>query len=304
MKKVIESLILLSTALSIFATGAVAAEQPNAPAGTLPVKYEELTAVEFISAVDKSAATCLIPFGVLEKHGPHLPLGTDLIDVREVAMRAAGTEYAIVFPQYYFGQIFEGKHQPGTIAYSQRIIWDLLQETCDELSRNGIKKIIIVNGHGGNTHFLKFFAQAQLAERRDYAVYVIGPGGDPKLKEKVKELKKTKTDGHAGEIETSFMMAHRPDLVKLDKANDQSGKDQKRIKDLDNAYTAIWWYASFPNHYAGDGSAGTAELGTVLVESSAEGLVKLIRQVKKDTTVRTLQKKFFDEAERPLETRQ
>jgi creatinine amidohydrolase len=113
MKNVIESFILLSVAFSIFATGAVAAGQPNAPAGILPVKYEELTAVEFISAVDQSSATCLIPFGVLEKHGPHLPLGTDLIDVREVALRAAGTEYAIVFPQYYFGQIFEGKHQPG-----------------------------------------------------------------------------------------------------------------------------------------------------------------------------------------------
>lgn len=304
MKNATKSLIVLFVTLSVLSQPAAAAQEPNCTTTVLPVRFEELTAVEFVSAVDESAATCLIPIGVLEKHGPHLPLGTDLIDVREVALRAAKAEYAIVFPQYYFGQIAEGKHQPGTIAYSPRIIWDLLQETCDELSRNGIKKIILVNGHGGNTHFLKFFCQAQLDKRTDYAVYVIGPGGDPKLAEKVKELKKTKTDGHAGEIETSFMLAHRPDLVHLDKANDQSGEDQKRIKDLDKAYTGIWWYSSFPNHYAGDGSAGTAELGNVLIEGSVEGLVNLIRQVKKDTTVRQLQKQFFDEAEKPLNTKQ
>jgi creatinine amidohydrolase len=304
MKNPTKSLIVLFVALSVLWQPPAAAEEPNRTTTVLSVRFEELTAVEFISAVDECAATCLIPIGVLEKHGPHLPLGTDLIDVREVALRAAKAEYAIVFPQYYFGQIAEGKHQPGTIAYSPKIIWDLLQETCDELSRNGIKKIILVNGHGGNTNFLKFFCQAQLDKRADYAVYVIGPGGDPKLAEKVKELKKTQTDGHAGETETSFMLAHRPDLVRLDKAKDQSGEDQKRIKDLDNVYTGIWWYAGFPNHYAGDGNAASTELGNVLIEGSVEGLVNFIRQVKKDTTVRQLQKQFFDQAEKPLNTKQ
>lgn len=68
----------------------------------LPVKMEEMTAPQYVKAVDQSNATCIIPIGVLEKHGPHLPLGTDLIDVREVVLRAAAKEYAIVFPPYYF----------------------------------------------------------------------------------------------------------------------------------------------------------------------------------------------------------
>src|ERR1700722_4879705 len=125
----------------------------------LSVKWEELTAGDFQQAAQKAQATCVLPFGILEKHGPHLPLGTDLINVRYVAEHAAQQEYAVVFPAYYFGQIFEAKHEPGTVAYSAKLQMELLQETTDEMARNGCKRIVIVNGHGGNNHLLPFFAQ-------------------------------------------------------------------------------------------------------------------------------------------------
>ncbi|MGH9551210.1 MAG: creatininase family protein, partial [Terriglobales bacterium] len=72
----------------------------------LSVHWEELTAADFRSAIQQAQGTCLLPFGILEKHGPHLPLGTDLLDVRYAALHAAAEEYAVVFPEYYFGQIF------------------------------------------------------------------------------------------------------------------------------------------------------------------------------------------------------
>lgn len=95
-------------------------------AGALPSRLEELTAAQFPLAVEKAAGTCVIPLGVIEKHGEHLPLGTDLIACREKARLAAAREYVILFPPYYFGQIFEARHQPGTIAYSDRLLFDLL----------------------------------------------------------------------------------------------------------------------------------------------------------------------------------
>src|SRR5437588_12671414 len=140
----------------------------------LSAKWEELTAADFREAIQLSKGTCLLPFGILEKHGPHLPLGTDLLNVRYVTLQAAQQEYAVVFPQYYFGQIFEAKHEPGTVAYSTQLQLALLQETTDEMARNGCKKVIIVNGHGGNEHLLPVFAQAQLEKPRDYVVYVLG----------------------------------------------------------------------------------------------------------------------------------
>src|SRR5213076_2586856 len=165
------------------------------------VHWEELTAADFKDAIARAQGTCLLPFGILEKHGPHLPLGNDLLNVRYVALNAAQQEYAVVFPEYYFGQIFEAKHQPGTVAYSARLQHELLQETTDEMARNGCKKVIIVNGHGGNNSLLPYFAQSQLETPHDYVVYVLGimrsAQGEPKHKTN------PATDMHAGESETS-----------------------------------------------------------------------------------------------------
>src|SRR5579862_7025035 len=74
--------------------------------------WEELTGPDFIQAIHQSQGVCVLPFGILEKHGPHLPLGTDLLDERYAVFNAVKQEYAVVFPEYYFGQIFEAKHQP------------------------------------------------------------------------------------------------------------------------------------------------------------------------------------------------
>jgi creatinine amidohydrolase len=88
------------------------------PQSSLSFKMEELTSPEFVKAIELADGVCVIPIGIIEKHGPHLPLGTDLFEAREIAFTAAKKEYAVVFPPYYAGQIFEAKHQPGTIAYS------------------------------------------------------------------------------------------------------------------------------------------------------------------------------------------
>jgi len=87
----------------------------------LSVKWEELTAAEFRDAIQISKGACLLPFGILEKHGPHLPLGTDLLNVRHASLQAAQQEYAVVFPQYYFGQIFE---KPNTNQEPSPTAWN------------------------------------------------------------------------------------------------------------------------------------------------------------------------------------
>ncbi len=269
----------------------------------LPVKWEEMTALDFKDAVKLSSSTCIIPIGVLEKHGTHLPLGTDLIDVREVVLRAVGKEYSIVFPSYIFSQIFEAQHQPGTIAYSTKVIWDVLQETCEELSRNGIKKIILVNGHGGNSSFLPFFCATQLSSKKDYAVILFEPTTSAETRAKLEKIIKPGPDGHAAQSETSIMMAHRPDLVHMDKVGQQSGADLKRLAGL-KGNTGIWWYARFPNHYAGDAASATKELGELLINDEVDQLVKFIKWIKEDETIINLQNQFYKEAEDPLNTKQ
>lgn len=268
----------------------------------LSTQWEELTAADFVQAMHQAQGTCILPFGIIEKHGPQLPLGTDLLDIRYVSLHAAEQEYAIIFPAYYFGQIFEARHEPGTVAYSARMQLDLLQETTDEMARNGCRKIIIANGHGGNENLLPYFAQTQLAAQHDYVVYIFGlpdlaGAGRPPLKSSV--------DMHAGETETSHLMIARPDLLHLDRAKEESGEDQKRLSKLpDTLYTGIWWYARFPNHYAGDASYANKALGEYDMKKWIGQLADAIRAVKSDSESLKLQREFFEKAKHPLDTQQ
>jgi creatinine amidohydrolase len=269
--------------------------------GKVSTQWEELTAADFVTGIHQAKGVCLLPFGILEKHGPQLPIGTDLINARWVALHAAAEEYAVVFPPYYFGQIDEARHQPGTIAYSRHMQLDLLQETTDEMARNGCKKILIVNGHGGNLSLLPYFAQTELQQPHDYVVYVYwwdkreGPG---------RPKQQTTMDMHAGESETSNTLVSRPDLVHMDRAGQESGADQARVHLPEDVYTGIWWYARFPNHYSGDGTKATLALGEWDMKAWVADLVSAIKAVKADNESLKLQNEFYEEAKHPLDTRQ
>ncbi|MGN6641033.1 MAG: creatininase family protein [Mucilaginibacter sp.] len=278
----------LFTALLCGSIAAVQAQQ-------LPARWDELTATDWPKALAQSDSTCILPFGILEKHGPHVPIGSDLIQVHEWSNMAVKQSYAVIFPDYLFGQINEAKHQPGAFALPERVTWDLLEATCDEIGRNGFKKIVIINGHGGNVALIRYFVQTRLSKRRNYAVYFFEPSEDSVYRKKFNALyhSQGQDDGHAGEAETSTILDMRPDLVKMDHAKDESGKAQKRLQ-LPNLYTAIWWYADFPNHYAGDGSKATKALGQLIDEHYVSQLVQALNLIKKDTETLKLQNEFFD----------
>jgi creatinine amidohydrolase len=268
-------------------------------AQTLHSRWDELTASEWSKALQQSDSTCILPIGILEKHGPHAPIGADLIQVREWAARATRKEYAVVFPDYFYGQINEARHQYGTFALQERIVWDLLEATCDEIGRNGFKKILIINGHGGNPELISYFIQTRLEKQRNYAVYFFEPNTDSAFRKQLSALHKSDeaTDEHAGERETSVLLYLRPDLVKMDSASLESGANQRRLN-IPNVYTAIWWYADYPNHYAGDGSKATVELGKLVTEHIIAQLVTAIKDVKADHKTLTLQEEFFNRVKR------
>ena len=268
----------------------------------LPVFWELLTSPDFSKAVDQSGGVCIIPIGVIEKHGPHLPLGTDVIRAKEMCRRAAEQEYCVVFPDFYAGQIFEAKHQPGTVAYSTELMLKLLDETCREIARNGMKKIILVNTHGGNNGFLPYFLQIQMESPRDYAVYLFQLQEDAATQEKIKSLRKSTTGGHADEIETAEMIVITPDYVRMNQATAQSGKDLSRLK-LKNVTTGISWYSRYPNHYAGQSEGATTELGEVRLTSRSAQLAEAIKTIKADETTIRLQNEFFQQSNAPLKTK-
>jgi creatinine amidohydrolase len=265
----------------------------------LSTHWEELTAADFRQAIGQAKGVCILPFGILEKHAAHLPLGTDLLNVRYAALHAADQEYAVVFPEYYFGQIFEAKHEPGTMAYSRDLQLKLLQETTDEMARNGCKKIVVVNGHGGNESLLPFFAQSQLEKPHDYVVYIFWDQTDRKGGPPIKDT----LDMHGGQSETSTTLVSHPDLVHMDRAASESGADQKRVDLPKDVYTGIWWYARFPNHYSGEGALGSKELGEYEMNMWISDIAKVTRAVKADDESLKLQNEFYEKSKHPLDTR-
>jgi creatinine amidohydrolase len=266
-----------------------------AHAQSLHSRWDELTASDWPKALQQSDSTCILPIGILEKHGPHVPIGSDLIQVRERAARATRKEYAVIFPDYFYGQINEARHQPGTFSLPERVTWDLLEATCDEIGRNGFKKIVIINGHGGNPQLIRYFIQTRLEKQRPYAVYFFEPNADSAYQRQFNALHRSPVaeDNHAGESETSSLLYLRPDLVQMDSASRESGANQQRLN-LPNVYTAIWWYADYPNHYAGQGDKATAALGKLVNEHFISQLATALKAIKADTKTLSLQQEFFN----------
>ncbi|MBK7477465.1 MAG: creatininase family protein [Haliscomenobacter sp.] len=103
----------------------------------------------------------------------------------------------------FFTQINEAKHCAGTISLEQDLIFSLLDNICQEISRNGFEKILIINGHGGNKHLIPYFIQNQLSCPRDYVLYYAKPYLYEKDKIMINHQWQSLIDGHAGESETS-----------------------------------------------------------------------------------------------------
>lgn len=260
--------------------------------------WEKLTVKEFEQAVLSTNRVCVIPIGCLEKHGDHLPLGTDMMIARAVAERTAAIEPVVIFPYYVFGQVSEVKHYAGTIAISGEMQMRLLNEVCREVRRNGFNKIVLANGHGGNNNWLKYFVQTMLDERKDYVVYTydLWELNGEQLQFLENNFETPADYGHADHMETSEIMDIDPSLVYMDRLNPGEWESMGRGRGLSEHKIAagIHWYMEFPYQIAGDPSLSTAAYGKAYLDFCAQNFAEAIRHIKQDDTVQQLQTEFFD----------
>jgi len=265
--------------------------------------WENLREEEFEGLIKASGGVCVVPVGCLEKHGQHLPVGTDVIHISHIARLAAEKETACVFPAMYFGEKTGAGEFKGTVMFSHELRQQILKETCSEIARNGFKKILLYNGHGGNQAMISNFSRSVLYEKNDYTVYDYSIGSDfatPKklLQENYSYL--TKEDkkilnsynekklkfGHACFIETGWVYGARPETVRLDKAFDESGESLHRFDEFSKRKinTPLSWMADYPNSYAGDMHEGMNErIARAMVEFSTDKLCEVIRFLKSET---------------------
>lgn len=256
------------------------------------MQWEHLTSSDFKKAVEETEV-CVVAAGVVEKHGEHMPLGTDFMNGHRIACLAAEKEPAVVFMPFYFGQIYEAGCFPGALTIEPALLFQLYQGVFDEIGRNGFKKIVVYNAHGGNIHFLKFLNQCSLWKEKTYCVYLYLED----LVGKFAPIAET-PPMHACECETSLSLAVNPELVKTDRIPDQPAVALGRLKDVPNTHTGVSWYSDFPEHYAGNARLATPEKGRRILKAHVDGLAEYIASVKKDRVVPMLNKEFFERARR------
>ena len=265
--------------------------------------WENLTIDEFNEAVEKSKGVVLVPFGCLEKHGSHMPIGTDILVARYMSIKTSEIEPVMVFPFIPFGIVGEVKHKKGTISLTSNLIYHMLEELCDELARNGFNKIIFVDGHGGNANFLKYFMQSRLENHHPYITYYFDVGEKtPEFWQIYQEkFGRVLESGHACEFETSTMLAISNDLIQMDKINVEETKAKHRLDHVKNTtlYTGIGWYADYPNQIAGDPSNADVERGKYINEIIISRLAKAVKTIKEDETSLKLLNEYYQKHKNP-----
>lgn len=228
--------------------------------------WQSLNMHKFIELKEQVRAVVL-PIGMTEAHGPHCPLGTDTIIPGELCYRLEeelGSE-VIIAPAVPYGHSWSLAIFPGTVDIPAGAFTEYVLAIGRGFIRNGFSRIVLFNGHGGNIPSLTTVAETLADEGA--AVLLINWWLD--YSKEILEV--CAAQGHAGEDETSVVMAIVPDLVDMNVATYNTTKRGPNIKS--SALRA----EVFKNALTGDGTAGTAEKGRRVLDRISpliNGLIK------------------------------
>lgn len=229
-------------------------------------------------ALAQGINTVVVTFGSTEQHGPHLPLATDFLWGEEIGRRLARKlGNALLAPALRIGMSEHHMAFPGTITLRKEVFIQVVSDYCTSLVRHGFKTIILVPTHGGNYAPLAE-AVAQIKPQLEgvtLIAYTDMPGwlGQVYRLAAERDIAPQRAGAHAGEWETSMVLALRPDLVNMDQAEPGFIGDMEEVRHLFSQGTQ----AISPNGILGDPVEATPEMGEAYLEALTDLLVKHIR---------------------------
>jgi creatinine amidohydrolase/Fe(II)-dependent formamide hydrolase-like protein len=233
----------------------------------------------------KKMDVALLPVGAVEQHGPHLPLDSDAFDADYLARRVAeacSDPKPLVLPPIAYGVSYHHADFAGTVSISNDTLAKMIYEIGMSVSRNGIRKLVIINGHGGNSPALNYAAQMI---NRDAHIFVCVDTGETSDVD-IYKIVETPNDVHAGEIETSTSLAVRPELVKMEKAQKHIPEFSSRYLDF-TSKRGVLWYAYTQkistSGVMGDPTKASAAKGEKIWEIMIAHLVSLVEDLKRLT---------------------
>ncbi|MFB6360527.1 MAG: creatininase family protein [Halobacteriales archaeon] len=230
------------------------------------------------TSTDAAAAEtdlAVLPVGSTEQHGPHAPLSTDTLNAAAVAEAgvAAFDEAVVLSPPIPYGISAEHRRFAGTCWLSPDTFRAVVREAVESLISHGWRRVVVVNGHGGNIDALREVAAAvSRTENAHVAAFTwfeaVGEHGARM--------------GHAGPLETAMLRCHHPELVRDDRVETAAAESSDRWGDWVAGVNLAHDSDEFTeNGVVGDPTAGDADLGAELTELAADALADLLAALDK-----------------------
>ena len=219
----------------------------------------------------KETRTVILPVGATEEHGPHLPTFTDTIEALETARAAAKKRDVFLAPPVHYGVCRSTRGFPGTITVSHDALRAYVRDLLISFADSGFERALILTGHAGSQHISALKEACQMAlQEREFQVSLVSLFDliDPKAVE-------TLHDGHAGEIESSMMMAIRSDLVaELPEEHFPTRPQFLIMKSVRHL---------MGNGVMGDPSRATARKGEIFIQMAVEGIIRALDELESDS---------------------
>lgn len=242
----------------------------------------------------KIVDTAILPCGAIEQHGPHLPLDVDYYDAEYMAKKVAEACHdpkPFVVPPIPYGVSYHHSEFKGTVSVTNHALSAMVYDIGMSLAHNGIKKLVILNGHGDNAPTLNYAAQMINRDAKIFVCVETGETSDVDLY----NLIDTQNDIHAGEIETSTTLALRPELVDMSKAVDETIDLNNEFLDFTSDRGVSWYVHTktlTKSGVMGNATLATAEKGKKMWEIMIRKMAEFVETIKNTPTDRLFQNRY------------
>lgn len=249
--------------------------------------FPYLSWVDIESMEDKENIVVIQPIGAIEQHGPHLPLIVDAAIATAVlgkALEELPDELpAYGLPTLYYGKSNEHWHFPGTITLTATTLMATLMEVGASIYRAGFRKLVFINGHGGQPQLLEIVARDLHQQYEDFCVFPLFAWAVPNTVGELLSENEREFGIHAGDAETSLLLSLLPEQVQMDKARVEYPSnlpDETSVLTMEGALPFAWMTRDLSKSgVLGDPTVATKEKGDRILTSLAQGWVKTIQDI-------------------------
>jgi creatinine amidohydrolase len=249
------------------------------------ILWQDLTSPE-LGELAQAGAAVIVPVGAIEQHGPHMPVSTDITSADAVARLAAASieEFPVlVAPPVWWGVSPHHMAFPGTISLSTETFINLLCEICRSIAAHGFRRILLLNGHGGNAELIGVSA-IKLSEE---GLFVAAASYFAMITEDLRVIGESPLGGmsHACEMETSLLLAIRPERVHMDRAVKEMGQGRTSYFtwDMREGHPVFYAYdMKRDSKYGviGDPTLASAEKGEKILAAAGREVAAFLREFK------------------------